>query len=117
MSRFPYLRDENFSQWRAVFPVVDKVVLDPHRVRQRSLEMNISDISTHWLALHKALESVFQDLGVAAMGAADREEWLAIQDFQHRVSDIMAWVADVLMPRGAEGLDAVLEHLQSRMAP
>lgn len=29
MSRFPYLRDENFSQWRAVFPTVDKVVLMP----------------------------------------------------------------------------------------
>ena len=68
----------------------------------------------HWRDEHKALESVFQDLGVAAMGAADREEWLAIQDFQHRVSDIMAWVADVLMPRGAEGLDAALERLQTR---
>ena len=67
----------------------------------------------HWRDEHKALESVFQDLGVAAMGAADREEWLAIQDFQHRVSDIMAWVADVLMPRGADGLDAALERLQT----
>lgn len=44
---------------------------------------------------------------------ADREEWLAIQDFQHRVSDTMAWVADVLMPRGAESLDAAIERLQS----
>lgn len=68
----------------------------------------------HWRDEHKALESVFQDLGVAAMGAADREEWLAIQDFQHRVSDIMAWVADVLMPRGAEGLDAAIALLDTR---
>lgn len=48
------------------------------------------------------------------MCAADREEWLAIQDFQHRVSDIMAWVADVLMPRGAAGLDAAIALLDTR---
>lgn len=67
----------------------------------------------HWHEEYVALESAYRELGVTAMGAADREEWLAIQDFQHRVSDIMAWVADVLMPRGAEGLDAAIERLQS----
>jgi internalin A len=69
----------------------------------------------HWRDEYAALESAYRELGVTAMGAADREEWLAIQDFQHRVSDIMAWVADVLMPRGAVGLDAVLERLQPQI--
>ena len=68
----------------------------------------------HWRDEHKALESVFQDLGIAAMGAADREEWLAIQDFQHRVSDIMAWVSDVLMPRGVASLDAAIARIEAR---
>lgn len=68
----------------------------------------------HWRDEYAALESAYRELGVTAMGAADREEWRAIQDFQHRVSDLMAWVADVLMPRGAEGLDAALERLQTR---
>jgi len=67
----------------------------------------------HWHEEYAALESAYRELGVTAMGAADREEWLAIHDFQHRVSDIMAWVADVLMPRGADGLDAAIERLQS----
>ena len=68
----------------------------------------------HWRDEHKALESVFQDLGIAAMGAADREEWLAIQDFQRRVSDIMAWVSDVLMPRGDGSLDAAIARIEAR---
>jgi internalin A len=68
----------------------------------------------HWRDEYVALAAAYKDLGFAALGVQDREEWLAIQDFQHRVSDIMAWVADVLMPRGAEGLDAVLERLQTR---
>jgi internalin A len=45
----------------------------------------------HWRDEYAALEADYRELGVTAMGAADREEWLAIQDFQHRVSDIMAW--------------------------
>ena len=48
------------------------------------------------------------------MGAADREEWLAIQDFQRRVSDIMAWVSDVLMPRGDGSLDAAIARIEAR---
>ncbi len=69
----------------------------------------------HWRDEYAALESIYQDLGVTAMGATDRAEWLAIQDFLHRVPDIMAWVADVLMPRGAAGLEVALERLQTHM--
>jgi internalin A len=68
----------------------------------------------HWRDEYQQLDEAYRELGVTAMGAADREEWLAIQDFQHRVSDLMAWVADVLMPRGATSLDAALARLEAR---
>jgi hypothetical protein len=52
------------------------------------------------------------------VGDADRAEWLTIQDFQHRVSDMLSWVADTLMPHGAEldttGIDAAIALLQKR---
>ena len=67
----------------------------------------------HWHAEYKQLDEAYREIGLAAMGAADREEWLAIQDFQHRVSDIMAWVSDVLMPRGDGSLDAAIARIEA----
>jgi hypothetical protein len=53
-----------------------------------------------------------------SVGGADREEGLTIQDFQHRISDMLAWVADTLMPRGTElhskGIDAAIDLLRQR---
>ena len=60
------------------------------------------------------MSKLFSQLGLDGLGTADREEWLAVQDFHHRVSDLLAWVADTLMPRGRDGIDAAIELLQRR---
>lgn len=67
----------------------------------------------HWHDESGKIEAAYKDLGFGALSAAGREEWLAIQDFKHRLPDITTWIADVLMPRGADGLDAAIERLQS----
>jgi two-component sensor histidine kinase len=73
---------------------------------------------THWEEEHANLDELLKKRGLASVGEADRAEWLAIQDFQHRVSDMLAWVADVLMPQGtelrAEAIDAAIDLLQQR---
>jgi hypothetical protein len=67
----------------------------------------------------KLLRGQDHERGLPSVGEADRAEWLAIQDFQHRVSDMLAWVADTLMPQGTElhtkGIDAAIDLLQQRL--
>jgi internalin A len=66
----------------------------------------------HWQAEDQALTEAYAGLDLLILGSNDRAEWLAIKDFSHHVSDMMAWCADVLMPRGAGGIDAVCKLLQ-----
>lgn len=49
----------------------------------------------------------------------DREELLLIQDVEHRLSDLLAWAADTLMPRGEvlkhdTGLETVCKLIAER---
>jgi internalin A len=72
----------------------------------------------YWKHERKKLDVLLADLGHASVGDADRAELLLIIDVQHRLSDMLAWVADVLMPRSAElsskGVDAAIELLLER---
>lgn len=73
----------------------------------------------HWKQEHETLDAALADLDHASVGEANRAELLLLKDFQHRVSDMLAWVADVLMPQGTElhtaGIDAAIDLLQQRM--
>ena len=73
---------------------------------------------TYWEEEYKTVDEILKRRGLGSVGDADRAEWLAIQDFQHHVSDLLAWVADTLMPQGSElhtkGIDAAIELLQQR---
>ncbi len=72
----------------------------------------------YWKEKCEKLEAKLEVLGFASVGEADRTEFLAIKDFQQHVSDMLAWVADTLMPQGAElhtkGIDAAIELLRQR---
>ena len=72
----------------------------------------------YWKEEHAVLDALVEEHGVAGLGTADREEWLAVQDFHHRVSNLLAWVADTLMPQGVDvrtrGVDAAIALLQQR---
>ena len=102
---------------------------DRDRLMQRMVPLVVGELKcgrardrdpyvTYWEEQHAALDKVLKKRGLASVGEADRAEWLAMQDFQHRVSDMLAWVADTLMPQGTElhtkGIDAAIDLLKRR---
>ncbi len=74
----------------------------------------------YWQEEDKKLDVILSQLDRISISDADRAEQLAIKDFAHRVSDILSWVSDTLMPRASgssnESLDAALALLQQRTA-
>jgi internalin A len=98
---------------------------DRDRLMQRMVPLVVGELKcsrardrdpyvTYWEEEHATVDALLKKRGWASVGEADRGEWLAIQDFQHRISDMLAWVADTLMPQGAEGVDATIDLLQQR---
>ena len=70
----------------------------------------------YWAGEAKKLSEAYEGLPLLSLSDADRQEWLAILDFCHRVSDMMAWIADKLMPRSAAGVDAAVEIVAQRIS-
>lgn len=72
----------------------------------------------YWKQEHDKLDKELSVLDHASVGDADRAELLLMKDFQHRVADMLAWLADTLMPQGTElhgkGIDAAIVLLQQR---
>jgi internalin A len=66
----------------------------------------------------KKLNGILKHLDRLSIGDADRAEQLAIKDFGYRVSDILSWISDTLMPRATslsqEALDRAVELFQRR---
>ena len=85
------------------------------RARQRA------DHIRYWEKEDKELDEALLDISSLSISPADRAERLAIKDFAHRVSEILSWVADTLMPRGAdlhsEGIGAVANLIKERTRP
>ena len=74
----------------------------------------------HWKAERKHLENATQGLDPVALGATTLNELRMIRDFEHHSADMLAWVADVLMPRDAAAVSAgdfqaVVDLLQRRL--
>src|SRR5947209_7122039 len=78
----------------------------------------------YWKQQHDDLDAALASLQTAERGDADRAELLTIKDLQYRVSDLLAWVADTLMPQAGEAhakgidtaIDLLLRRAPSRMA-
>ena len=72
----------------------------------------------YWETEDRKLDAALARLERLHIGDADRAEQLAIKDFAHRVSDILSWVADTLMPQGPDlhtkGIDAAIELILQR---
>ncbi|HMQ11875.1 MAG TPA: toll/interleukin-1 receptor domain-containing protein [Candidatus Competibacter phosphatis] len=74
----------------------------------------------HWEQEYVDLSAQLEQRNVTTVGEADRQELLLIQDFKQHVSDLLAWIADTLMPRGTDlrtrGIDAAIGLLRERAA-
>lgn len=99
------------------------------RMMQRIIPLVVGDLACarardrrkyvkHWAQEHKELDAALNEDGVDAAGEADRRELLAIQSFKQHVSDLLAWIADTLMPRGqavaTDGIAAAIQLLRER---
>ncbi|SAL49906.1 hypothetical protein AWB67_02285 [Caballeronia terrestris] len=71
-------------------------------------------IVRYWKDEHDELEAALTGLDPACIGQEDREEHLVLKDFQHRVGDILAWIADTVMPLSERRIDAVIDLLHQR---
>lgn len=58
----------------------------------------------HWKQQHDALHAIIKEHGADILGEADFNKFKLMQDFAHRVGDILALVADTLLPRSFEDL-------------
>jgi hypothetical protein len=59
----------------------------------------------YWKEQYEALEAVVKSHGLGILGENDLRQFKLMQDFAHRVSDILATVADVLQPRNFDALE------------
>jgi internalin A len=59
----------------------------------------------YWKEQYEALDAAVKPHGLGILGEADLRQYKLMQDFAHRVSDILATVADVLQPRNFEELE------------
>ena len=64
------------------------------------------NVPRHWKAERERLELATQGLNPLVWGESTRNDLLMIHDFEHRSADMLAWVADALMPRGAAAVSA-----------
>jgi internalin A len=49
-----------------------------------------------------------------SLGEADRAELILAESVSRSVSSVLAWVADTLMPRGADGIDGAIDLIRRR---
>ena len=78
------------------------------------------NVPRHWKEKRELFENATKGLDPLAWGESTRNELLMIRDFEHRSADMLAWVADVLMPRDAAAVSAgnfqaVVDLLQRRL--
>ena len=96
--------------------ILPLVVGELHCARARDRDAYV----TYWEQEYTDLNALLKKRGIDSVGEADRRELLAIQAFKQQVSDLLAWVADTLMPQGVEvhskGVEAAIELLQQRAA-
>jgi internalin A len=79
-----------------------------------------AEYARYWQDEDRKLDAALAPLDRLNIGDPDRAEQLAIKDFAHRVSDILYWVADTLMPRGKDlqtkGIEAVVDLVMQSTA-
>ncbi len=91
--------------------IVDEIDIDRANARLQYVK--------YWKNEEEVLEKSMEGLGLTRIGKKDREEQIVIQGLQTSVSDILAWVSDILMPKAArnidDAIDAVVKLLEERL--
>jgi internalin A len=105
----PYCMFELFEVWRnsradpiAFVERVRAYTLPSARV---STTLDRLQQAIYWKEQYEALEAVVKSHGLGIVGEDDLKQFKLMQDFAHRVSDILATVADVLQPRNFDVLE------------
>lgn len=77
-------------------------------------QVSLLQHAKYWQQERQRLETATDGLDPLSWGDSTRHRLLAIREFQTHVVDMLAWMTDVVMPRGAEGLDAAIALLDAR---
>ncbi len=105
----PYCMFELFEVWRTSRS-------DPAKFSERvkAYVLPPAEISTpidrvrhaiYWKQKYEELDAAVKPHGLGILGEADLKQYKLMQDFAHRVSDILATVADILQPHSFEELE------------
>lgn len=101
MRELLYLHQSSLGDKASLLERIVPVVLDDARIDNAGDRL---DAVKYWTERRKRLETDCAGMDIVAMGASTREELLLIRDFEHHCADMLAWVSDVLMPRGAAAI-------------
>ena len=58
----------------------------------------------HWKEEAKSHQELLDEFSLAELSPETRDEVLLVKDFCHRTDEMLAWIADTLMPRGTHAL-------------
>ena len=117
MRELLHLHQSSLGDKAAMLERIVPIVLGDAKIDDAVARLNVA---RHWKAERERLELATQGLNPLAWGDTTRNELLRIHDFEHHSADMLAWVADVLMPRGAAAVSAgnfqaVVDLLQQRL--
>jgi internalin A len=107
--RSPYCMFELFEIWRnnRADPA-----LFAERIRAFTLpSANISSPvervkhAIYWKERYEEIDTLVKTHGLSVLGETDLKQFKLMQDFAHRVSDILATIADILQPRDFDHLE------------
>ena len=104
----PHCMNELFEVWRnckmedEAFRQRIRVFLLPDARMSTPLERALC--AKHWKEQFTALDAVVREHGADLLGQADFKRYKLMQDFAHRVGDMLALIADTLQPADFEEL-------------
>jgi internalin A len=105
----PYCMFELFEVWRNSradpMEFIERVKVYTLPSAQISTPLDRVQHAIYWKQNYEALDAAVKPHGLGILGEADLRQYKLMQDFTHRVSDILATVADVLQPRSFEHLE------------
>lgn len=97
MREMLYLWQSSLGNRREMLDRIAPVWLDDCEIHEAVDRMQIV---RYWHESQHKLESATDGLPTLSWGDSTREQLLLMNDFVHRSADMLAWVADVLMPQG-----------------
>ena len=59
----------------------------------------------YWKERYEEIETLVKPHGLGVLGETDLKQFKLMQDFAHRVSDVLATIADMLQPRDFDQLE------------